>query len=903
MRVLLIDDEPDLVEQAKLFLERESEELEVETALSGEEGLKLYENNHFDAIVSDYKMRKMDGLELLKILRDKKNSRIPFIIFTGKGREDVAMKALNLGANRYLQKRGDPKAQYGVLAKSIEQEVNSLNAEKEIEKSEKKFRDLAENSIVGTYIIQDDVFKYVNPEFCKIFGYSKDKIIGMKFTELVAPEDREIVKKQVKKRQSKNGKPNRYKFHGLNKKGEKIPLKVSSIPFTYNNNPAIQGTILRRDDFEEPTDAYKRFFEKCPHPGMILSRDGCVSQVNNKLLEKWNFKKSNILDTEINNISDFYSQNKRKEIANLVDETIASSQSQNITISVQNEEQTEYVLVKSIPLKFSDSNFVGLIFVNITPTEETEGKMKVFSKDLKKRIEALETINSIANSLHTSLDSDKVAEKAVDVMKDYTGSPSVMLLDFDKDERIFTRLEACGFLEEEVSAPPSLSIEDSLSGEAVKKDSVVVSENIAEDDRIDDKASKVLIEEDFKSALAIPIKVKDTILGAIVLNFKEKYIPNDLEKETLASIGQTIGLALDNAQHVEELNKEIKARKEAEVELKESKERFELLFRLIPDLALLIDKDGYINEINRKAEDIFKYIDEDIVDKHLSELPFSSEETRERVLKNFKNRIQGRDVDPYTIKFRDKNSQIRYGEVNATLLEKDDEKKGILGIIRDITKRKKAEDREKFLHSLLRHDLRNKNQMAKGYLELLKEQNLPEKAEEYIDKTERTISEGADLIHKVRTLRKLEEEKTLSQVNVYSILNEAIDEYKDRAQENNFEIVHEKFDFKVTAGPFLKELFSNIIENCLEHSEGSLIKISGKETENEYQIIIEDDGKGVPDDYKEKVFEREFKKGKTAGSGLGLYMVKQIAESYNGRVELLDSELGGARFEIYLPKN
>ncbi len=119
----MIDDEPSLLDQAKDFLEDKNEDLEIETVLSSKNALELLEKNQYDAVISDYKMQELNGIELLKILRKEKNSSIPFIMFTGRGREKVAMEALNLGANRYVRKGGDPKSQYTLLAEAIEKEV------------------------------------------------------------------------------------------------------------------------------------------------------------------------------------------------------------------------------------------------------------------------------------------------------------------------------------------------------------------------------------------------------------------------------------------------------------------------------------------------------------------------------------------------------------------------------------------------------------------------------------------------------------------------------------------------------------------------------------------------------------------------------------------------------------
>ncbi len=118
-----MDDEPSLLEQAKIFLQKEIDEIQVRTMTSAGEALDLLEDLDFDAVVSDYQMPEMNGLEFLEVVRNEKEWKIPFIIFTGKGREEVAIEALNLGADRYLKKGGDPKTQYGVLADAIEQEV------------------------------------------------------------------------------------------------------------------------------------------------------------------------------------------------------------------------------------------------------------------------------------------------------------------------------------------------------------------------------------------------------------------------------------------------------------------------------------------------------------------------------------------------------------------------------------------------------------------------------------------------------------------------------------------------------------------------------------------------------------------------------------------------------------
>ena len=126
-RVLYIDDEITLLTLTQIYL-REEANLDVEVAASAEEGLVLLRNESFDAIISDYDMPDMDGIELLKCVR-KENPTIPFIVFTGKGREEIVIEALNYGADFYLQKGGDPKPLFTELANAIRHLVRRSQAE------------------------------------------------------------------------------------------------------------------------------------------------------------------------------------------------------------------------------------------------------------------------------------------------------------------------------------------------------------------------------------------------------------------------------------------------------------------------------------------------------------------------------------------------------------------------------------------------------------------------------------------------------------------------------------------------------------------------------------------------------------------------------------------------------
>ncbi|MFA5222377.1 MAG: response regulator, partial [Methanoregula sp.] len=108
--ILYVDDEPVLLDTVKLFLEKDHEFV-VSTAISAREALEMLTTTRFDAIISDYEMPEMDGIKFLKMIREKYPD-LPFLIFTGKGREEIVIESINNGADFYVRKGGDPKAQF-----------------------------------------------------------------------------------------------------------------------------------------------------------------------------------------------------------------------------------------------------------------------------------------------------------------------------------------------------------------------------------------------------------------------------------------------------------------------------------------------------------------------------------------------------------------------------------------------------------------------------------------------------------------------------------------------------------------------------------------------------------------------------------------------------------------------
>ena len=168
--ILYVDDETALLDITKLYLERTGG-FSVDTCTSAQDALKKISTTAYEAVISDYQMPDMDGLEFLQTLR-RTDPDLPFILFTGRGREEVAIEALNSGADFYLQKGGEPRSQFAELEGKIQQTVKRRRAELALHASEERFRGIFDNAPVGIFhAALEGRLIDVNPVFARMFGY------------------------------------------------------------------------------------------------------------------------------------------------------------------------------------------------------------------------------------------------------------------------------------------------------------------------------------------------------------------------------------------------------------------------------------------------------------------------------------------------------------------------------------------------------------------------------------------------------------------------------------------------------------------------------------------------------------------------------------------------------------
>jgi len=181
--VLHVDDDGDLLQLAATVLERHDDAFRVLTETTVDDALDRLETDAVDCIVSDYEMPGRDGLDFLRAVRER-DPAVPFILFTGKGSEEIASEAISAGVTEYLQKEPGID-QYTVLANRIENAVSRHDAEQLVSRAYGAM-DTAREGIA--LLDEDGNFQYVNQAYADIVGYERSALIGAHWEQLY-PDD------------------------------------------------------------------------------------------------------------------------------------------------------------------------------------------------------------------------------------------------------------------------------------------------------------------------------------------------------------------------------------------------------------------------------------------------------------------------------------------------------------------------------------------------------------------------------------------------------------------------------------------------------------------------------------------------------------------------------------------
>lgn len=170
--VLHVDDDPSVLDLTEAYFERELDSVAVTSVTDPETALDRLDGGAFDCVVSDYDMPATDGLEFFDALRER-HRKVPFVLYTGKGSEEIASQALNAGVTGYFQKGGPEQLRR--LANRVDQAVEEYRT-KEIAD---RYSTVIEALGYPVYVVDETgAFRFVNEPFAELIGYDREEIVG-----------------------------------------------------------------------------------------------------------------------------------------------------------------------------------------------------------------------------------------------------------------------------------------------------------------------------------------------------------------------------------------------------------------------------------------------------------------------------------------------------------------------------------------------------------------------------------------------------------------------------------------------------------------------------------------------------------------------------------------------------
>ena len=391
IRVLCVDDEPDLADTAAAFLEREGDRLSVRTVESAQEALAVLDEDHIDCVVSDYDMPGTNGIELLERVRTT-HADLPFILYTGKGSEAVASDAISAGVTDYLQK-GVGTSQYTLLANRIRNAVDNYRAQAKLAEREKRLNLFFEQSPLGV-VEWDEQFDFVrmNEAAQEILGYTHEDLVGGSWEQIVPESDRDAVDDVVSGLLEDEG-----GYYSVNenvrKNGDRIVCEwhnrvvtdeTGAVVAVFSQFQDITERKERERRLEEVTSQYRTLVENFPDGGAFLFDEECrYVRAGGEGLETIGLSESDLVGATPH---DVFADDIADETVEHYHETLAGH-----TTTYEREYDGNRYQVLTVPVR-SDGDVAYGIAVSRDVTERTERR-----RQLERQNERLERFTSVVS--------------------------------------------------------------------------------------------------------------------------------------------------------------------------------------------------------------------------------------------------------------------------------------------------------------------------------------------------------------------------------------------------------------------------------------------------------------------------------------------------------------------------
>ncbi|MDN7011452.1 PAS domain S-box protein [Methanoculleus sp. FWC-SCC3] len=363
-------------------------------------------------------------------------------------------------------------------------------------------------------------------------------------------------------------------------------------------------------------------------------------------------------------------------------------------------------------------------------------------------------------------------------------------------------------------------------------------------------------------------------------------------------------------------------RKRAEEALRESEEKLQTLFQLLPVGISVLDENRKILDVNPALGDILdlprddllrgayenrRYIWTDGTEMPVAEFPSSRAITEQTAIRNVEMDIVKEDgntiwtdVSTVPLPFSDWRMLLATSDITERKRTEEALVRRTEELIQKSAEVEAARDEAHMYIDIMTHDVRNANNVSGMYADLLAELADGD-LKTYAEKLHASIERSNEILRNVATVRRIrEEESGLVPVNLDAVIRNEIGRFPEAL------IDYLDPQIEVLADGLLPTVFINLIGNAVKFGGPDVkITVRAEVQGGEILVSVEDTGPGVPDEVKVKLFRRfERGMGRGSGEGLGLFIVRTLVERYGGEARVEDRVPGrpgeGAAFRFTL---
>jgi PAS domain S-box-containing protein len=662
IRVLHVDDDADFLKVAKRCLEVEGR-FDVDPALSVEEAMEKLKKEKYDAIISDFQMHDKTGLDFLKELRDRGNN-VPFVMFTGKGREETAAEALNLGADGYFSKIGSPARVYGELAQGINQIVESKKAEEALRANESYLKTLFDSILAGLLVVDEKTHRIldVNSHALERIGASRKDVIGMVCHRFIRP-----AKKGICPITDLGQTVDRSETALLKADGGKVPILKTVATMTWKDHKYLAECFIEVAEgkraeraMRESQENFKRLFMDNPEASVYMDSSFHIMDINPRFTELFGFLPDEVKGKHIDDV--VVPKDKMKE-GETLDRKALKGYSNYDTVRKRKDGSLIQVSVSGAPIMVEG---------------KTIGYMGVYrdSTERKRYEERLSALNIHSRNLNTAETMEEIYRLTMDAVEKTLGFEIAFFMVADKNTvRV---VDHRGYPEYFSMKLPLNGTKKGVSVEVARTGRAM---NVPDAEKED---AWVEFMPGIRSALDVPVKIGNRVLGVIGVDSKDLNAFSEKDQELLEILAFHAATAISNLEHAKDL--ETRAR-----EAQESQERFERLFMNNPEAAVYADSDFHVLDANPRFTELFGYSLDEIRGKCILNLIVPEDRKQEaEMLDREAKKVYTHHED--TVRKRKDGSSVPVS-ISASPITIEGQPLGYVAVYKDIMERKRYEER------------------------------------------------------------------------------------------------------------------------------------------------------------------------------------------------------------------